>query len=200
MATKVAAYKAVILTTLQYGCESWTAYRRHITKLDQFHIRCLRKIAHIKWQDLIPNTTVLERCQINGIESYLIAAQFRWTSHVIRMDDYRIPKQIFYGQLAKGSRYCGGQFKRYKDTLKSNLKSCGIPSAELETRASDRPTWRTTCREAIDTFESNRLDQLKEKRQTRKQQPTTNAASFSCDICRRTCGSRIGLFAHRSHR
>ena len=92
VATKVAAYKAVILTTLLYGCESWTVYRRHITKLDQFHIRCLRKIAHIKWQDLIPNTTVLERCQINGIESYLIAAQFRWTGHVIRMDDYRIPK------------------------------------------------------------------------------------------------------------
>jgi len=83
---------------------------------------------------------------------------------------------------------------------KSNLKSCGILSAELETRASDRPSWRTTCREAIDAFESNRLDQLKEKRQRRKQQPTTNAAGFLCDICCRSCGSRIGLFAHRSHR
>ena len=35
---------------------------------NQFHLRCLRKIAHIRWQDMIPNTTVLERCEISGIE------------------------------------------------------------------------------------------------------------------------------------
>jgi len=60
--------------------------------LDQFHLRCLRKIAHIKYQDQIPNTAVLERCQISGIEIYLLAAQFHWTGHVIRMDDHWIKK------------------------------------------------------------------------------------------------------------
>jgi len=48
---KIAVYKAIVLTTLLYSCESWTSYRRHIAKLDQFHLRCLRKLAHIKWQD-----------------------------------------------------------------------------------------------------------------------------------------------------
>ena len=125
LATKIAVYRAVVLTILLYDCDSWTLYRRHIAKLDQFHLRCLRKIAHIRWQDMIPNTTVLERCEISGIESILMAAQFRWTGHVIRMDDRRIPKQVFYGQLANGKRACGGQYKRYKDTLKANLKTCG---------------------------------------------------------------------------
>ena len=37
--TKVAIYKAVILTTVLYGCESWVLYRRHVVKLDQFHMR-----------------------------------------------------------------------------------------------------------------------------------------------------------------
>jgi len=68
LATKISVYRAVVLTTLLYGCESWTVYRRHIAKLDQFHLRCLRKIAHIKWQDMIPNTDVLARCDISGIE------------------------------------------------------------------------------------------------------------------------------------
>jgi len=49
--TKVAVYKAAILTVLLYGCETYVLYRRHISKLDQFHMRCLRRIAHIKWQD-----------------------------------------------------------------------------------------------------------------------------------------------------
>jgi len=46
--TKVAVYKAAVLSVLVFGCESWTLYRRHIRKLDQFHIKCLGQIAHIK--------------------------------------------------------------------------------------------------------------------------------------------------------
>ena len=37
--TKVAVYKAAVLSVLLFGCESWTLYRRHIRNLDQFHMR-----------------------------------------------------------------------------------------------------------------------------------------------------------------
>jgi len=141
--------------------------------------------------------TVLERCQDQWHWNYLLAAQFRWTSHVIHMEEHRIPKQIFYGLLTWVSRFCGGQFKRYKDTLKVKLKMCGIPFAELESRSSDRTAWPTTCRVAIEKFALNRTDQLKEKRQRRKRQPTATADGFIYDICRRTCGSRIDMLAHR---
>ena len=85
-----------------------------------------------------PNTAVLELCEISGIESFLVAAQFRWTGHVIRMSDFRIPKQMFYSQLASGSRSTGGQYKRYEDTLKANLKACDIAPNYLESSVSDR--------------------------------------------------------------
>jgi len=39
--TKVAVHKAVILTALLYGSETWVVYRRHVRKLEQFHMRCL---------------------------------------------------------------------------------------------------------------------------------------------------------------
>ena len=36
--------------------------RRHVRKLEQFHMRCLRRIAHVRWQDKQPNTEVLQLC------------------------------------------------------------------------------------------------------------------------------------------
>jgi len=95
----------------------------------------------------------------------LLAAQFRWTDYVIHMDEHRIPKQIFYGQLTQGSQSCGVQFKRYKDTLKANLKSCGIPFAELESCTCGRTAWRTTCWVAIESF--NLIAQISSRRGAR---------------------------------
>ena len=43
-ATKILVYKAVILTTLLYGCETWVTYRRHVKVLEQFQQRILRSI------------------------------------------------------------------------------------------------------------------------------------------------------------
>ena len=54
--TKIKVYRAIVLTTLLYGCETWTVYRRHARKLNHFHTTCLRKLLGIKWQDRIPDT------------------------------------------------------------------------------------------------------------------------------------------------
>ena len=51
LATKVAVYRAAVLTSLLCGYETWTLYGYEIRKLDQFHLRCLCSIAGIKWQD-----------------------------------------------------------------------------------------------------------------------------------------------------
>ena len=100
LSTKVAVYMAVVLTFLLHGCESWTLYRHHICNLDKFHIRCLRHIARIKWQDKVPNTEVLQRCNTTGIEAIGMCSQLRWCGHLTRMPDHRIPKIVFYSLLA----------------------------------------------------------------------------------------------------
>ena len=64
-------------------------------------MRCLRRIAGIKWQDRVPNTEVLHLCGITGIEAFLLQAQFRWVGHIVRMQDDSIPKQVLYGQLVR---------------------------------------------------------------------------------------------------
>ena len=72
---KLQSNQAVVIATLLHGCESLTTYRRNAHSLDQFHMRCLCRIARIKWQDKIPNTEVLHGCTISGTEALIIRAQ-----------------------------------------------------------------------------------------------------------------------------
>ncbi|KAJ3606704.1 hypothetical protein NHX12_026223 [Muraenolepis orangiensis] len=124
--TKILVYKAVVLPTLLYGSEAWTTYSRHLKALEAYHQRSLRKILRISWEDRRTNTSVLEEADIPTITATIAQNQLRWTGHVIRMPDSRLPKQVLYSQLVKGKRAPGGQKKRYKDNIKTNLKKCHI--------------------------------------------------------------------------
>ena len=126
--TKLKVYRSVVLPTLLYACETWTVYQRHAKWLNHFHTSCLRKLLKIKWQDRFPDTEVLKRGGMQSVHTLLKLAQLRWTGHVARMPDERLPKKILYGELQVGKRSHGGQKKRYKDTLKASLKDFNIPT------------------------------------------------------------------------
>ena len=126
--TKLKVYKAVVLPTLLYACKTWTVYQRHAKRLNHFHTSCVRKLLKIKWQDRIPDTEVLKRVGMQSVHTLLKPAQLRWTGHVTRMPEERLPKKILYGELEMGKRSHGGQKKRYKDTLKASLKDFNIPT------------------------------------------------------------------------
>ena len=119
--TKINEFKAVVLTILFYGCETWTTYRRHVKLLEQFQQRCLRSICGIKWQDRVSNLEVLHRCDTPSVESHIIKALLSWTGHLARMEDHRIPKALdLFGQLEKGKISVEKPSLRYKDTFKYN--------------------------------------------------------------------------------
>ena len=118
--TKIAVYRAIVLPSLLYGCETWTCYRRHLKQLDQFHLRCLRKILGISWEERVTNQDVLRRANLSGIEAMIYAAQLRWSGHVMRTHDNRISKEIFCSELVAGK----SQIKRYKDNFKWALCLC----------------------------------------------------------------------------
>nr|VZI26642.1 unnamed protein product [Spirometra erinaceieuropaei] len=143
-------YKAVILPTLLYGAETWTVYAKQARRLNYLHLSCLRRILKLNWQDRIPDTDVLERTGILSIYAILRQIQLRWSGHLVRMDDERLPKRLFYGDVATGSRRQGGQIRRYKDTLKSSLKCLQINPTNWEELALDRPTWRRTMKTGSD--------------------------------------------------
>ena len=207
--TKLKVYRAVVLTTLLYASETWTVYSRHAKQLNSFHMNCLRRILRVKWQDKVADTEILERTGLTTIHTLLQRNQIRWTGHVIRMENVRIPKQLLYGELSVGKRSVGGQRKRYKDCLKASLKALNFDLKSWEWLAMDRVRWRSHTIAGADTAEAERLDNARRKRADRKARNsstdsnTTTATSdqLNCPKCRRNFKARIGLISHiRAHR
>ena len=130
-----------------------------------FHIKCLQKILNLSWQNKILHTEILHRASTTTIETMLAQKQLRWTGHVYRMSEDRLPRQLLYGQLPNSKRSQGGQMKRYKDQIKTTMKKCRINPTTLEANAIDRPGWRSTCREGLSHLEST----IHEARQAKRQ-------------------------------
>ena len=202
LSTKITVYRAMVLSTLLYGCETWTLYRRNIQYLDRFHLQCLRRILRIHWSHMIPNTEVLRRANVDGIEAMIMLSQLRWLGHVRRMDTIRTPKQLLYGQLRTGKRAVGQPKLRYQDQVKSTLKHCNIDLHVWEGVAADRRAWRTKIQSGVRHFERQRLLQCERKRAIRKAKMGTAqrdaAAALCCSACGRMCSSRSGLTRHQS--
>jgi len=127
---KIAIYKAICISILLYGCESWTPYRRHIKTLEVFHIRCLKSI---HWWHKVTHVEISHRAaDIDSAEHLLLQRQLRWVGHVIRMPSNRLPRRILYGESVNGQRLPGGPKFRYMHHIHCILNKCNIcPSVYL---------------------------------------------------------------------
>jgi transcription termination factor 2 len=201
LSTKILVYRAAVITTLLYGSESWVLYRKQIKLLERFHQQCLRSIMGIKWQDHISNNDVLQKANMLSVEAMLLARQLRWIGHVSRMEDSRMPKAVFYGELCQGKRDRGAPRKRFKDQLRRQLETSGIAEKEWETLAADRDRCRATTWSGVQSFEAARKQTAEDKHKRRKEAvsrpPTYTVQGFPCSTCSRVCRSRIGLFSHQ---
>ena len=124
--TKVNVYKACVISTLLYGSESWTMRAHEEKRLNVFHMRCLRHILEITWQDKVTNKVVLVKAGIPSLYILLKQRHMRLLGHVTRMKDGRIPKDFLYGELATGKRPTGRPQLRFKDVCKRDFQALGI--------------------------------------------------------------------------
>ena len=143
-----------------------------------FHLRCLRRILSISWQDHITNSTVLDRPGIPSVYTLLRQRRLRCIGHVHGMDKGCIPKQLFYGELAQGKRPVGRPKLRFKDVVKRDMQAIGVPIDLWETLASDRSVWKTNCAKAPQGGEKLlhiTVDTRRERQKARALAPPTNS-------------------------
>ena len=92
----------------------------------------------------------------------------RWVGHIARMDDGRLPRQLFYGEMWEGKGSALKPKKRFKDTIKYYLKQSGLSVDQWEEMASDRSKWWKLIHESISSFENSRMLYSAYKRLIRK--------------------------------
>ena len=146
-----------------------------------------------------PDTEVLEKALCPSLESMITTAQLRWADHLVRMDDVRLPKRLFYGELASGKRPQHKPRKRNKDGLKSNLKDADIDVDTWELTAVDRDVWRELVKTGCGSLHAKRLGRTKLKRALRKGSPENlpcDHANWIWETCRRVRLSKAGYVNH----
>lgn len=203
LTTKIQVYRAAVLSTLLYGSESWVLYRKQLRLLECFHQRCLRSILNIRWQDHTTNMEVLERAQLPSMEATMLVRQLRWTGHVSRMEENRLPKAVLYSELRQGKRDRSGPRKRFKDQLKYQLTMAGLESKTWESTAADKNAWRSAVNKAAVKLSNTKRTAEMHKRARRKGDASIQTATtatgqeYKCTSCQKICRSRIGLFSHQ---
>ncbi|XP_014784919.1 uncharacterized protein LOC106879754 [Octopus bimaculoides] len=133
---------------------TWTTYQRHIKALERFHQTCLRRILDIKWKSLTLDTVVLQQANTPSIEMILIRSQMRLVGHLARMQDDRLPKQLFYGELQRGKRPRHNPKKRFRDAVESNLKALNVKVEDWEQMTQDRSVWKQMIYNRCKAFEA----------------------------------------------
>ena len=147
--TKANVYRSCVCSTLLYGCETWTLSSVQENNINTFHLRCLRRIFRISWQQKITNEKVLKRTDLTTMYYTLRQHRLRCLGHVLRMGAEQIQKSLLYSELVVGKPNRGRPKLRFKDVCKRDLKSLNITTDEWELLANDRAKLRLFVRKRL---------------------------------------------------
>ncbi|KAK4312964.1 hypothetical protein Pmani_015630 [Petrolisthes manimaculis] len=121
--------------------------------------------------------------------------------HVQRMEPFRLPKIMLYGELANGTRPRGAPKLLYKDHLKRTLALTNIDPSSWEQTARDCATWRRAVHHGTTAFEEKKKDneEAKRRRRERQEQPRP-PPTLPCKLCPQLFHHRLGLSSHIRHK
>ena len=145
--TKLKLYKALIVSILLYGCESWTLTAETSRRVRTFETKCFRRLLNIPWHARKTNEHVLVQVtSLAGPQEPLLATVKRrklaWFGHVTRHNS--LPKTVLQGTL-EGRRRRGRQTKSWMDNIKEWTR---MDSPTLIRKAEDRSSWRILTNQA----------------------------------------------------
>ena len=147
--TKLRIYKSLIRPIVTYGAETWIMYA-HITKrLAVFERKVLRKIlgpikVNGEWR-IRTNSELMQLYKDLDIVAYIKIMRLKWIGHVNRMEEERVPYQVFVNQ-PEGRRQRGRPKTRWWDDVYDDIRKCKITRWNI--RSKDRDDWRRSLEEA----------------------------------------------------
>jgi len=135
---------AFLALYLNVSCmEAWTSFASYENRLCSFHLRCRRRLPHVRWQHNVITSEVLLRACIHSTHALLNQSRRWWQGHVRRMDPAcgSIPKDLQYGELAEGMQPLGRSRLGVKDICKKDTKLADVAINTWECKADNGKAW-----------------------------------------------------------
>ena len=119
LSTKVHLVKAMVFPVVMCVCESWTVKKAECRKIDDFELRCWRKLFRVPWTARRPNQSILKvispGCSLEG----LMLLKLQYFGHLIRRVD-SLEKTLMLGGTG-GRRRRGRQRMRWLDGITDSM-------------------------------------------------------------------------------
>jgi hypothetical protein len=110
--TELTFYKTIAVPVLMYGSEAWTIKKKDISRIQSAEIKFLRSVKGCTRMDRISNEIRTE-LEMYAIQDKITEYRIRWSAHLQRMDNSRLPKQA----LQYKPRGRDGQLMSEQETL-----------------------------------------------------------------------------------
>jgi len=142
MSTRMRVLQCYVISTLLYGCESWTISGAMENKLEAAEMWFLRKMQRIPWTDRVTNEEVLKRA---GTKRTLLSTirrrQLEFLGDVVRKEG--LENLVLTGKI-EGNRDRGRQRKTFLGSLREQVANkwrTDIRSSEILHLARERGRW-----------------------------------------------------------
>ena len=103
---KLSIFKAVFVSILTYGHESWVMTERMRSQVQASEMRFLRKIEGVTLFNKVRSSEIRKSLSIEPLLLRIERSQLKWFGHVSRMPQERFPKQALLAK-ANGRRPVG---------------------------------------------------------------------------------------------
>ena len=136
MRVKGKIYRAIVLSTLLYGAEAWTVYRRQMEKLPAFMTTAFYREDNLGGQSDKQGNTRTDRTAIYGRSSDQKESPVDWTHH----------EDVSRQATKTDALLSTVLWSQFKDTIKKNLQLRDIKTDTLTSLSQQRGKWRATVK------------------------------------------------------